>query len=151
MQDKDDDSHAVSELLEHRRNHERAITRRVRGNEEEGDLPRQREACKSVKESGVSDRRGISAANEIEHEVERRNDQQAPNACDAESDFRESHERNLLGAKEDGFTLEHFDGKEKGDGGVEAGGKEDEGDEVPVVGAGDEFFTKETYVENGDK
>jgi hypothetical protein len=42
-----------------------------------------------------------------------------------------------LGAEEDGFALEHFDGEEEGGGGVDAGGGEDDGDVVPVVGAGD--------------
>jgi len=33
-----------------------------------------------------------------------------------------------LGAEEDGFALEHFDGDEEGGGGVDAGGGEDDGD-----------------------
>lgn len=45
-----------------------------------------------------------------------------------------------LGTEEDGFALEGFDGDENGDGGVDAGGCEDYGDGVPVVGAGDDFF-----------
>ena len=55
-----------------------------------------------------------------------------------------------LGAEEDGFALEGFDGDEDGSGGVDAGGGEDDGDGSPVVGAGDNFFTDEAGVENGD-
>lgn len=55
-----------------------------------------------------------------------------------------------LGAEEDGFELEHFDGDEEGGGGVDAGGREDDGDEVPVIGAGDQFFAEEAGAENGD-
>src|SRR5260370_11453945 len=56
-----------------------------------------------------------------------------------------------LGAEEDGFALEHFDGEEKRDGGVEAGGGEDHPDVIPVVGAGDEFLAEKADVENRDK
>jgi hypothetical protein len=45
-----------------------------------------------------------------------------------------------LRAEEDGFTLEHFDGEEEGDASVDAGGTEDDGDGVPVVGSGYEIF-----------
>jgi hypothetical protein len=36
-------------------------------------------------------------------------------------------EKNLR-TEEDGFALEHFDGDEEGGGGVDAGGREDDGD-----------------------
>jgi hypothetical protein len=42
-----------------------------------------------------------------------------------------------LRAEEDGFALEHFYGDEESGGGVDAGGSEDDGDVVPVIGAGD--------------
>jgi len=56
-----------------------------------------------------------------------------------------------LGAEEDGFALEHFDGEEKSGGGVGASGTEDQSDYVPMVGAGDEIFAKKADVENGDE
>src|SRR6266404_2574176 len=55
------------------------------------------------------------------------------------------------GAEEDRFALEHFDGEEEGGGGVDAGGKENDGNEIPVVGAGDEFFAEKADVEDRDK
>src|SRR5256885_9863547 len=55
-----------------------------------------------------------------------------------------------LRTKEDGFTLEGFDGEEEGDGGVDARGHEDEGDRVPVVRASDDFFANEAGVEDGN-
>src|SRR5277367_665645 len=57
----------------------------------------------------------------------------------------------VLRAEEDGFALEHFYGDEEGGGGVDAGGGEDDGDVVPVIGAGDQFFAEETDVENGNE
>src|SRR5260370_22077992 len=56
-----------------------------------------------------------------------------------------------LGAEEDGFALEHFDGEEKRDGGVDAGGGEDHPDVIPVVGAGDEFLAEKADVEDRDE
>jgi hypothetical protein len=58
--------------------------------------------------------------------------------------------REILGAEEDGFALEGFDGDEDGGGGVNAGGGEDYRDGVPVVGAGDDFFADEAGVQDGD-
>src|SRR5260370_17151417 len=56
-----------------------------------------------------------------------------------------------LGAEEDGFALEHFDGEEKRDGGVDAGGGEDHPDVIPVVGAGDEFLAEKADIEDRDE
>src|SRR5882672_12148413 len=56
-----------------------------------------------------------------------------------------------LGAEEDGFALEHFDGEEKGGGGVDAGGSENDGDEIPVIRAGDELFAEKANVKDGDE
>src|SRR5713226_3173216 len=56
-----------------------------------------------------------------------------------------------LGAEENGFALEHFDGEEESDGGVDAGGEENEGDKIPVIGAGDEFFAEQAHVDNRDE
>src|SRR6267154_4284472 len=50
--------------------------------------------------------------------------------------------RESSGAKEHGFALEHLDGQEEGYGGIQAGGNKNDGDEIPVVSAGDEFFAE---------
>src|SRR5258708_37586539 len=55
------------------------------------------------------------------------------------------------GAEEDGFALEHFDGEEEGDGGVNASGEEDENDGVPVIGSGDELLAKKADIQDGDE
>jgi len=44
------------------------------------------------------------------------------------------------GAEEDGFALEGLDGDEDGDRRIYAGGSEDDGNGIPVVGTGDDFF-----------
>src|SRR5260370_36638892 len=59
--------------------------------------------------------------------------------------------RKKLGAEEDGFALEHFDGEEKRDGGVEAGRAEDDGDQGPVGSTGDEILAEQTDIENGNE
>ena len=43
------DSDAVAEFFKHRRQHQRAIARGVRGDEEKGELPGQRQADEAVK------------------------------------------------------------------------------------------------------
>lgn len=67
------------------------MTRRVSRDEEKHNLPGQRRSCKSVKKSGMGDWRRIIAADQIKHEVKRRDDQDAPNAGNPENDFRKSH------------------------------------------------------------
>ena len=57
----------------------------------------------------------------------------------------------VLGAEEDGFALEHFDGQEERDGGVNASRREDDGDKVPMISAGDELLAEKTDVEDGDE
>ena len=56
-----------------------------------------------------------------------------------------------LGAEEDGFALEHFDGDEECRGGVDTGGREDDGDVVPVISADDQLLAEETDIEDGDE
>ena len=55
---------------------------------------------------------------------------------------RSEGSRESSGAEEDGFALEHLDGEEQGYGGIHAGGNKDDGDEIPVVSAGDKFFAE---------
>ena len=75
-------------------------------------------------------------------------ERKAGTACRARTGEREREE---LGAEEDGFALEHFYGDEEGGGGVDAGGREDDGDEVPVIGAGDQFFAEQADVKDGNQ
>jgi hypothetical protein len=42
-----------------------------------------------------------------------------------------------LRAEEDGFALEHFDGEEEGDGGVDTVGCKNDDNQIPMIGAGD--------------
>jgi hypothetical protein len=72
--------------------------------------------------------------------VRRREENKAGTACRAPTGERKCANAKRLGAEEDGFALEGFDGDEDGGGGVDAGGGEDYGDGTPVVGAGDDFF-----------
>ena len=57
-------------------------------------------------------------------------------------------QKQALGAEEDGFALEHFDGEEERGGGVHAGREENEGNGVPVVGACDDVFAHQAGVED---
>src|SRR5712664_3423067 len=56
-----------------------------------------------------------------------------------------------LGAEEDGFALEGFEGQEEGESGVDAGGGEDDGDGIPVISAGDDLLADQAGVENGNE
>src|SRR6266705_6070487 len=82
---------SIAQFLKHRRNHKQPIAWRVRRYAEKRNLPRQSDAHESVKESRMSDRRRIFPPDEIEHEVERCDDQHTPNACDPKHDLRKSH------------------------------------------------------------
>ena len=53
---------AVGQLLDDRRNHQGPETHRILCDDQEGDLPSQRDAQKAVEEFGMSNRRRIIAA-----------------------------------------------------------------------------------------
>jgi hypothetical protein len=55
---------------------------------------------------------------------------------------RERREAESSGAEEDGFALEHFDGDEESDSGVNAIGSEDQCDQIPMIRACHEFLTQ---------
>src|SRR6185437_13846908 len=55
-----------------------------------------------------------------------------------------------LGAEEDVFAVEHADGPENGDSGVNAGHAKNCGDENPRIRAGHDFFADQAGVEDGN-
>ena len=56
-----------------------------------------------------------------------------------------------LGAKEDGFALEHLDGQEERGDGVDARRRKNDCDVVPVIRADDELLAEKADVEDGDE
>src|SRR6266571_8689053 len=90
LQNQSDNCGSVTDFFKHRRNHKQSIAYRVRRYAEKRNPPRQSDAHESVKESRMSDRRGIFPPDEIEHEVERCDDQHTPNAGDPKHDLRKS-------------------------------------------------------------
>jgi len=91
LEDKDDDGEAIREFLEDGGDDERAKADGIGGDEEKSDLPSEGSADKAVKEAGMGDRWGILAADEIEHEIEGRDDEQAPDGSNPEDDFGKLH------------------------------------------------------------
>ena len=81
----------VAELLEDRGDHHGAEPHRIASDYEEGELPCEACANEAVVESGMRDGRGILAADCVEHEVERREDEDAPDESDPEDDFGKFH------------------------------------------------------------
>lgn len=73
----------------------------------------------------------------------------SPAARNGQSD--KTHRGEKLGAEKDGLALEHFDGDEEGESGVNAVGGKDQGDKIPVICARDEFFAQEACAENGNE
>ena len=62
LQDENDHGGSIRGFLNYRRDHEGPIARGVRGDKEERDLPGQRDARETVKESRVSDGRRVFPA-----------------------------------------------------------------------------------------
>src|SRR5579863_3416366 len=82
---------AVAELFEQGRDHHGAEAHRVAGDYEEGGLPGEGNADEAVVEGGVRDGWRVLAADCVEHEIERREDEDAPEGGDPEDDFGEFH------------------------------------------------------------
>ena len=91
LQDQSYHGDSVGRFFKHGRNHQRAEAHRVRGDVAERDLPSQGHTHEPVEESGMRDGGRILLADEVKQEIERRDDGQAPDACDPEDDFREFH------------------------------------------------------------
>src|SRR5262249_36073267 len=81
----------IAKLLDHRRNHQRAMPHRITRNNEKCLLPSQRPPDKSVIETWMSDRRRVFPSYRIKNKVKRGNDEQAPNPRHPEHNFREFH------------------------------------------------------------
>src|SRR5882762_1460156 len=82
---------AVAELLDHRWNHQRSIAHRITRDEEKCNLPGQRQPDESIEKSRMRDWRWVLAPNQIEHEVQRSDNQQAPNTGNPKYNLREFH------------------------------------------------------------
>src|ERR1700685_3885416 len=86
-----DEGYPVAELLKDRGDHHGTEAHGVASNYDEGELPRQAYADETIVESGVRDGRRILTGDCVEHEVERGEDEDAPDRCDPENDLGEFH------------------------------------------------------------
>ena len=91
LQDEKEDGGSVGKFFDYGGNHHGTEAHRIGGDDAESDLPGERESDEAVIEAGVSDGRGILAADEVEHEVQGKNYEETPDACDPENDFGEFH------------------------------------------------------------
>src|SRR5947207_1803651 len=81
----------VHEFLQHGRDHHRVETFRITSDGEECDLPRSGYSDEAVVEVGMRNRWRVLAADEIEHEIQRRQHHESPHARADEYRLRESH------------------------------------------------------------
>src|ERR1700722_16603941 len=86
-----DQRYPVGKLFEYGREHHVAEADGIAGDDREGELPSEASADEPVVEGGVSDRRRVLAADQVEHEVEGCEDEDAPDGGDPEKDFGEFH------------------------------------------------------------
>src|ERR1700677_3062936 len=86
-----DESRSSAELLDHRWNHHWPQADRIARDHQECNLKGQTDADKTVVEAGMRDRRRVLTADQVKHEIQRRENQHAPNAGDQESDLCEFH------------------------------------------------------------
>jgi len=91
LQIKHEQRGAVSELLNHGRNHHRPQAYRVARDEKEYDLKCKPYADESVVKARMRDRRRILAPDDIEHKIKRRQHQEAPDAGGPKDDLGEFH------------------------------------------------------------
>ena len=91
LQYENEDGGSVGKFFDHGRNHHGTESSWVSGDDAEGNLPGECESDESIIEAGVSDGRGIFAADEIEHEVQGKNYKETPDASNPENDFGEFH------------------------------------------------------------
>ena len=88
----------VGGFFQDRGNHQGTKTNGIRGDEAEGDLPGEGASDESIKKAGMRNCRRILAADEIKHEIEGSNDEQAPHAGNPKHDFCEFHVPLLIAA-----------------------------------------------------
>lgn len=86
----------INEFFQNRRQHHQAKADRIASDDQECELPGKASAEESVVEAGMRDRRRILAADGVEHEVERSEDEQTPDERNVESDFSEFHLREIV-------------------------------------------------------
>lgn len=91
LRDENDDRNGVSEFFEDGGNHDGAKADGIGCDQQKRDLPDEGETGEAVIESGMRDRRRILRADALEKEVERRDEEQSPDAGDREDDFCEFH------------------------------------------------------------
>ena len=96
LQKKGDQSGGVREFFDRGSDDEGAEAQGIGGDDEEGDLPRESRSGEAVVEGGMGDRRRVFSADEVEDEIERGEDENAPDASDPESDLGELHLANSL-------------------------------------------------------
>lgn len=89
VQDQSHDGRGVGHFFEDGGEHQGAIADRISGDEAKSDLPGERAADETVKEARMRDGRRVFLTDEVKHEVERGDDEQAPDACNPEDNFRE--------------------------------------------------------------
>src|SRR5450432_922009 len=82
---------AVPELLQHGGNDHHSEAVRIACDDYEGELPHDGRANEAVIKRGMSDRRRILATDKIEHEIQRREDEDAPDGGNRENYFSEFH------------------------------------------------------------
>ena len=110
LQIEHNEGRSVAEFLDHRRNHHRTQAHRVPGNHDECDLKSQPHADESVVKRGMRDGRGVLAPDQIEHEIERREYQHAPNAGDPKHDLGEFHGTRLFAADREAVNAQRWRG-----------------------------------------
>src|SRR5215470_5750656 len=93
LQVKHDDGDAKAEFFQNGRDHHRAQTHWIVGNEYKCNLPGQRHSSKAVIEPGMGDRGRILLADLVKNEIQRRNCHQAINSGDPKNDFGKFHKR----------------------------------------------------------
>lgn len=91
LQDEGKDGDGIGRFFEDGWNHQKTIANRVCGDAAESDLPGESAADKAVEKARMRDGRRVLLTDDVEEEVKRRDDQQAPNTSHPKNDFCESH------------------------------------------------------------
>lgn len=100
----------VAEFFENGQKHDRAKTYRIAGNDDEHELPGQAGAEESVIKAGVSDRWRILSADGVEHEVQGRKDEKAPEKGDVKHDTGKFHRGDCKRKRMVGEANSRFEG-----------------------------------------
>lgn len=91
LEEEGDERNAVRGFFQDAGKHQRTVTNGVRRNDAEGNLPGQGRTDEAVIERWMGERWRIFAADETEHEVKGRDDEQAPDPSEPEDYFCEFH------------------------------------------------------------